>query len=586
MKKAFLLIILFVSTVLLASPLKEERAREIASGFFSSGMTRSGAAPVQLVWAGSSVPMDGKDMASVHNPDNALLYIYNSGSTDGFVVVSGESKAAPVIAFSHERPFDLHNTPTAAKALLDAWCRQIRSIREGSKTASERADDQGEPVEGNVVLNYRTALWGQGEPYNLEAPVLNGGRCVTGCVATAMAIIAFSNGYPSSGTGTVPEYSYGSVTIPAQKLGRKYDYDNMLLDYSQGYTDAEGKAVAALMKDMGVAVKMQYGVNESGTVDGNVLPALAEYFGYSKGALMLNAEGYYSGEWESMLMENIRKYGPTYYSGASDVGGHAFVLDGYTDKGYFSINFGWDGYGNGYYLIPYIEYYDDQRALLELVPDWTGTSSYRDLLAVIACYDKDKDETFWGLQAMSDSYKPGVSCLVKLSGIVNQSPVPFTGEVKISLCDASGNIKEDLCHLSVSDLEYCYTREFKDPIEIVIRKEINEGDRLMVFYKGQNSSQWHQARGYDTDSQHDVQISSSPEYVSEYSRILWSKSDRMMKLYSALPVQCVLEGNGRSVSVSSRPYRLMEMDLYDFPRGEYILKMTSGSDPYEVVIVL
>ena len=191
-----------------------------------------------------------------------------------------------------------------------------------------------------------------------------------------------------------------------------------------------------------------------------------------------------------------------------------------------------------------------------------------------------------GLQAMSDSYKPGVSCLVKLSGIVNQSPVPFTGEVKISLCDASGNIKEDLCHLSVSDLEYCYTREFKDPIEIVIRKEINEGDRLMVFYKGQNSSQWHQARGYDTDSKHDVQISSSPEYVSEYSRILWSKSDRMMKLYSALPVQCVLEGNGRSVSVSSRPYRLMEMDLYDFPRGEYILKMTSGSDPYEVVIVL
>lgn len=584
MRKTFLLIILFVSTVLQASPLKEGRAREIASGFFSGSMTRSGAAPVHLVWAGSSVPQDGKDMASVHNPDDALVYIYNSSSTDGFVVVSGDTDAAPVIAFSHERPFDLRNVPPSARGLLDAWCRQIRSLREGDKTAYSAAKARKEPAEGNIVVKYDTPLWGQNEPYNLEAPVLNGSRCVTGCVSTAMSIVAYFNRYPSAGTGTVPEYSYEGVRMPAQKLGRKYDYDNMLKDYSRGYSDAQGKAVAALMKDMGVAVKMWYGVNESAAYDSDVLPALAEYFGYSKSALMLNAEGYGTEEWESMLMENIRKYGPTYYSGGGDSGGHAFVLDGYTDKGYFSINFGWDGYDNGYYLIPYIGYYDEQRALMGLEPDLTGTSSYRDLLAVIA--RKEKDETFWGFQAMSAVYQTGVPCRVKLAGLVNLSPVQFTGQVKISLCDASGNIKEDLCHLSVAGLGYYYIAEYRDPFELVITKEIKEGDRLMVFYKGENSSQWQQARGYDSDSDYEVRISSSPEYVSECSRILWFKSDRMMKVYSALPLQCVLEGNGRSTSVSSRPYRMMEMNLHDFPQGEYVLKIASGSDPYSVVLVL
>ena len=42
---------------------------------------------------------------------------------------------------------------------------------------------------------------------------------------------------------------------------------------------------------------------------------------------------------------------PVFYGGSSDSGGHAFVLDGYTDNGYFHVNWGWSGYCNGYFLL-------------------------------------------------------------------------------------------------------------------------------------------------------------------------------------------------------------------------------------------
>ena len=44
------------------------------------------------------------------------------------------------------------------------------------------------------------------------------------------------------------------------------------------------------------------------------------------------------------------------YSGyGPDGSGHAFVLDGYTDDGYFGVNWGWGGLADGYFLIDAME---------------------------------------------------------------------------------------------------------------------------------------------------------------------------------------------------------------------------------------
>lgn len=585
MKKIFSLVILFVSVLVHASPVSENKAREIAGKFFYDAATKTAVPGMELVWAGKAFPSGIHDMSSSNNPEEAYVYVYNRKTADGFVVVSGETGTVPVIAFSRDRNFDMEDMSPGTRALMQGWCRQIKAARE-SNHASVASKDSEENVEGRVVIKHDTPLWGQTVPYNLEAPVFDGEQCVTGCVATAMSIVAYCNRYPVSGTGTIPEYTYGGVTIPSQELGRAYDYDNMLMDYSGGYSEEQGKAVAALMKDMGVAVKMEYGVGESGAYDYLVMPALTEHFGYSKNTLLVNAESYDGAEWNAILMENIDKYGPTYYRGQGMSGGHAFVLDGYTEKGYFSINYGWNGSNNGYYMLPDSEFYDEQKALLYLEPDPQGSSSYRDLLAVVALQYSETNETYWGLQAMSDSYKTGIPCLLKVAGVVNMSQVPFNGMLKIVLCDKDGNVKENLCEWELNGLAYQELQEYKQPFELLISSGISVGDRFRLYCKGEYSEDWQFVRGYDSDAVHEVVISSSPDYIAGPMWLMWDKESKALNIESALPMQCSIEGNGFSASASSRPYVQMTLDLKDFPPGEYLLKLSSGSDPYEVVIVL
>ena len=582
------LIILFVSAMSYALPIDEESAMNIASAFFADLPTRAIAHDVRLVWAGRKFPVGIQDVRSSHSSDNAYLYVYNRGTSDGFVVVSGETGMPSVLAFSHERSFDFNNMSPGTQALMHGWCRQIQAVREG-KFATAGYISQTSDKEGNVVRKYETPLWGQGKPFNLEAPVFADVQCVTGCVATAISILAYYHKYPISGTGTVPEYTYDGVTIPEQKLGRAYDYGRMLSDYTNGYTEEQGMAVAALMKDVGIAVKMMYGVNLSAAFDREVLPALITHFGYSKNAFMGYAEGYGMDEWTSVLKQNLDEFGPTSYRGTGASGGHAFVLDGYTDSGYFSINYGWGGANNGYYLLPGIEFYDDQAALLHLIPDPHGISSYRDNLVIVGSYDEETEdgvETFRGLQAMSDSYETGIPSLVKLSCLMNNSLAPFNGKVKISLCNAEGEIKEDLVESDVENLAYFNSRYFKSPIEITITKEINVGDRLRVFYRGEYSDQWQLAKVYSDDLYYEAVIMAAPEQVAGSLNLSWSKTSRTMSLGSSFPIQCHIEGEGHSAFVSTRPYKMTDMSLAEFPKGKYLLRVSAGSDPYEVEIIL
>lgn len=585
MKKILSLLILFAGIVVNASPVNEDRAREIAEAFFTDAAVKSAIPGMDLVWAGKTFPSGVQDVANTFDSHDAYLYIYNRKSSDGFVIVSGDTHVSPIIAFSREGDFDLNNMSPATRSMLQGWCNQVKEARNGEISASDSGESE-ESVEGEVVVKYETPVWGQGVPFNGEAPMIDGQQCITGCVATAMAILAYCNKYPQAGQGTTPEYSNKYITIPAQVLGRKYDYDNMLMDYSNGYTDEQAQAVAALMKDMGVSVEMNYGIDASGAYDNTVLPAFTNYFGYSKEALLVNAESYPYQEWVTMLMENLSEFGPTYYRGSSFDGGHAFIIDGGTSNGYFSVNYGWNGSNNGYYLLPSIEFYSSQKALLYLEPDPNSESSYKDYLALIYAYDETVQETFMGLQAMSSGYKTGESCYVRLAGIINLSQATFNGKLKFSLCDSYGNEKEVLAEKELTNLPYYELMVYFEDIEIVIKSEICEGDRVRLYYKGENSSDWQLMRGYDNITNMEAVLSASPEYISSTMNMTWVRDTKELRVISQVPLECSIEGGEFKASAASRPYRQMTMNLKDFSEGEYVLKMSSGSDPCEVIIVL
>ena len=97
--------------------------------------------------------------------------------------------------------------------------------------------------------------------------------------------------------------------------------------------------------------------NASGAYSQNVGPAMESHFRYSDEYWFTYQE--YSDTWEEDLMDNLDGGMPLYYASSGEVGGHAYVVDGYDDWYFFHVNWGWGGFDNGYYAIDgfYLTFY-------------------------------------------------------------------------------------------------------------------------------------------------------------------------------------------------------------------------------------
>jgi hypothetical protein len=578
MKKIFLLLaLLCTSLTLSADPIGEARARQIAEEFFSQYSTRSAGRAISLTWAGNTIT---EPISSGAELDNALMYIYKRGENNGFIVVAGDSNVSPIIAYSLDSTIDTNNMAEATRDILDAWCKQINAAR---KEEIPLSTPRSATRSGDELL-YETALWNQGEPYNREAPIYDGYHCVTGCVATAMAIICYHNRWPERGIGTTHEYSYydgfGTLrTVPANTLGRTYNYDNMLLDYNYGYNEVQGNAVAALMKDMGTSVEMMYLSNtsgESGAYDINVIRALTTYFGYSKSARMTRRDSYDIEEWNNIMRANLREYGPMYYSGGNGVGGHAFVVDGYSYNDYFHFNFGWGGDSNGWYLIPNIQFYLNQLTILGLTPDRDNSTSYSDTIYLISL-SNSYEVIYRGLMSDATKYETGGTYNFAVGGIYNYGARAFSGDIAVVHCNRDNEWKSvldsfQLTDLTVSDFVYgdsAYT----------ITESIESGDCIRIFYRSYDSDEWMIARRFSESDVDKILLAASPKEVSKTLSYHYDKLQQVIYLESPNALQTELHrpnGSVESLEMVGHSYLYYIIDS----KGEYTLKVRSGGEPY------
>ena len=582
MKKILSIIcLLLVSTTLWAEPIGEQRAREIALEFFSQHSTRSSSGVITLEWAGDNIVEDSATGSALNT---SLMYIYNRGINDGYVIIAGDTNINPIIAYSLDTTLDTDNMAEATTAILEAWCRQVESARKAAKPIS--GTTMRATTRSNDALRYETALWNQSAPFNNEAPYIDGEYSVTGCVATAMSIICHYNRWPEKGVGTTPEYSYQDSydhthTIPSNTLGREYDYDKMLMNYNNGYTTTQGDAVAALMKDMGTSVKMQYHPNSSGAYDSDVVYALGTYFGYAKDMKLVYGDGYNVEEWNNIIRENVREYGPTYFSGSSNSGGHAFVIDGFDAGDYFHFNFGWGGLGNGYFLIPSIDYYKLQSAILYLKPDKDGTSVYRDNLGLYA------SGSYTGIapyEVTSYATERPFYCL--LGCFANLGAHTFNGEIKLVLCDKNGNWKEELTtHNFTIDPGYIgYPNNYDD---INITETLEEGDRMRIYYKAYTYDEWQWARSYNESAVDEVLVMGSPEDMAEGCYFAYDKSIQKMYIGNKHAMSLVIYVDDTNEKYA---YGDLEMNstgsITGIPAGTYRIEISLGSEPYVLIVKL
>ena len=304
-----------------------------------SAPTRSAEAAPELAYTG------------VHGVLNTLYVFNNEGG--GFLVVSADDAAAPLLGYSDTGSFDADAVPSAMQYWFDCYGAEIEQAVAGAieKTTAYTAAEARADIEPLVHTK-----WNQLAPYNDLCPTIDGKHCPSGCMATAMAQIMKYHNYPLHGTGS---YSYKQEnikkTISADFGATTYNWEAMLDEYNANSPAASRTAVATLMYHAGVSVDMEYALDGSGAVDFNAATALIHYFNYDKGIMYLE-RGYYSlPEWKNIVYNELRVKRPVLYFGVSeDGGGHAFVCDGYQyrdGEDYFHINWGWSGMSDGYFLL-------------------------------------------------------------------------------------------------------------------------------------------------------------------------------------------------------------------------------------------
>lgn len=352
MRKTLLFLISFmVSYPLWAAQRTSEEALSIARTFFSEQVQTRSAGEVELV----AVAGDFLQTTSTRGTsDGNAFYIFNRG-TDAYVIVSGDDNMKSILAYSDKGAFNTTNLPDN----LLMWMELCNAVyQEAQAGVPEKLEPKlmtratyAEEVSPLLVTDKGEIMWDQGEPYYNMCPYVKGYRCVTGCVATAMAQIMKYWGAPAQGIGT-HSYELNGQTVSFDFGATTFKWDKMLVNYSAGtHSQEEADAVAELMLACGVAVEMSYDPNGSGALSQLVPQALIDYFGYNENMSFLQRELYTSEEWTDLLKNELTSGRPVYYSGASLEVGHAFVLDGYDKQDMYHVNWGWSGMNNGYYEI-------------------------------------------------------------------------------------------------------------------------------------------------------------------------------------------------------------------------------------------
>ena len=444
---------------------------------------------------GKQMPMKAKaksrvvSTASLSTLGNNSYYVFNNDA-GGFVIIAGDDAVAPVLGYTSTGAFDANNLPEGLKDLLKSYEQQIAALGKNYKanTTSTRAEFTGEKL-----LN--TAKWNQGAPFNKYTP----NNYVTGCVATAGAIVMKHHGYPAKGVGS-HSYTWNGQNLTAS-FEHDYDWANMPAKYTDG-NDEAFDGVARLMSDLGVAVNMQYANGGSASALEDLVTALKKYFGYSKYARLLTMKDLGAEVWNGRLRAEIDANRPILYSAAdSNVGGHSFVIDGYKDES-FSVNWGWGGYCNGFYRIG------------ALNPEAWGTPTGEQYnlsqAAVFALQPSDGKEVLSNLRFIKvDGYletmnmnvtdvKAGKDLTLYLLPLQSYGENSYTGKIAIALKNAKGEIREVFAEKDIEGLKPRHYYKNKT-LSQACSVDAQEGDYLAVVSKEDGTDEYIDILGPDLE---------------------------------------------------------------------------------------
>ena len=362
MRKTFLTLCLAALTLgnLLAGPVDQQKAQKVGAKFLSTTAVSQKNADIQL------------NLVSVAANRNATdYYVFNVSNGEGFVIVAGDDRVKPILAYSTTGSIDPNNLSEGFEFTLDGFREEIQYVRENNLTATpdivaewRSVNEKGSLNRGGqtraVVGPLCQTLWNQNFPWNSqcpEDPEGSGGHVYAGCVATAMGMVMKFWEWPAQGVGSHSYHPDGYAQQSANFGETEYHFELMPNTLDSTSTEEEYFEIAQLLHHLGISVDMMYSGSGSGAYSDAVPSALRSYFRYNCNDHVTNygswwpGWGYTNEEWAQMLKDGgLDELLPLYYSGQDDsgAGGHAYVCDGYDENDYFHFNWGWSGRDNAW----------------------------------------------------------------------------------------------------------------------------------------------------------------------------------------------------------------------------------------------
>lgn len=360
-KKIFTILILLCLgsvSILSAREISQKEAEKVAKNFFYEMKANERLSYDQMII---------EESFSSLREGTVVYYAFNF-QNGGFVIVSADDSYYPILGYSDTNIFKEDGAPENFKAWMNGYAEDIKAAK-NSKKPSEHLEKWNHLLTDDITLLNRATLedvvfldapiWDQNSPYNYYAPSTpNGsgpdGKCYAGCVSTSMLMCMYYWRWPFVGEGSHsyvahsysqnhPMWSWG--TLSANFAESYYDW------YGTVHTPGNGffKDISYAMYHCGIAVEMTYDPEGSGAFSADVPYAIKTYFKYATNAAYQSRGN--ATAWINMLKQELDNGRMLYYSGTSSSGGHAFICDGYNTDDHFHFNWGWSGYGNGYYSV-------------------------------------------------------------------------------------------------------------------------------------------------------------------------------------------------------------------------------------------
>lgn len=430
-----------------ANPIDMTQAQSIAKKFCSEAVVKN-----KMHKAPANAKMKLAYKSHGKKAKTNLLYAFNRGEANGFVVVAGDDRAPEILGYADTGSFDINKMPDNMRWWIQQYEQQMRYLQDHPNarlTAPKKAANVVAPLLGEIK-------WNQEAPYNANCPYISyydedeeetvSGTAPTGCVATALAQVMRYHKWPAESKGSIKYTTRTTNTEVSADLNTTYNWDLMLPTYSGvSATDEQKAEVAKLMFNIGAALESDYTPSGTGATDVSVVPALTRYFNYDAGARYVQRDYTPVADYEQGLINEIEAGRPVPYGGVTKKNeGHFFVLDGINEDGLYHVNWGWGGLSDGYFLISSLD--PDEQGVGGSTSTYTSFKYYQLYISGLQ-KPQDGSKKGWNFMAdniseLNDTYAKGEEIKTNVIDGYNVSSTDDTLKCKFywDLYDSEGKI--------------------------------------------------------------------------------------------------------------------------------------------------